>query len=129
MVTIERPTRAGLVSALSGPVGTDVAICVPLSGKKVVLPTAQWGKVASDARVISWTPRHLRQLRAAVALREMGVGEPDLADDAPPFYLLSRTDPSEHAEITRMWRVLDPLRSDKTLLPLFLHLSRKDKAS
>ena len=39
--------------------------------------------------------------------------------------VISRLPASEHENVRRMWRALKVVREDKTLLPLFLFLSRK----
>ena len=128
-VAVAHPNRAELVEALTGPIQADVAICVPLSGKKAVLPTAQWGRLASDATTLLWTSRDLRYLRSILRLRNLGTGEADLREPSPPYYLLAKTDPCLHEDIARLWEFLQPIRENKVLFPLFLHLSRKDKAS
>lgn len=127
-VSVEHPPLTGLLDALDGPIPLNVAISVPLSKKKAVLPTARWGQVAFDTMRTTWTPRMLRQLRAARHLRARGVAEPDLLADSPPGYLLAKVDtPEEHDLVVRLWRALDPVRHDKTFMPLLLTLSRKDK--
>ena len=127
MGVVEWVTRSELIEVLSKPIPPHVAVSFPVSGKKAILPTARWGAVATDAHVIDWSARNFRQVKTALVLREMGVGEPALAEDSPPYYLLSKTDPSQHAEIKRLWRILEPARKDKTMLPFIQKISRKDK--
>lgn len=127
MGRVEWASKADLVEALSRPISSRMALSIPLSGKKMVLPTARWGMVATDTRMIQWSPRNHRQLRAALELRGLGVGEPALADPSPPYYLLDKTDPVDHPRIKELWAVLQPVRDDKTMLPFIQNVSRKDK--
>lgn len=120
-------TKADLVAALSHAIPSTVALSIPLSGKKIVLPSAQWGRIATDTRVIQWRPRNHHQLQAAIELRSMGLGEAALADPSPPYYLLDKTTPAQHARIKHLWAVLGAVREDKTMLPFIQNLSRKDK--
>lgn len=124
---VEWATNADLLDALDHPTDSRTALVIPLSGKKIVLPKAQWGMVATDTKVFRWSPRNRRQLRAAAELRAMKVGEASLAEDSPPFYLLDKTDPTEHARIKELWAVLAPVRADKTMLPFIQKITRKDK--
>lgn len=119
--------RADLVQMLSRPIPSTMALSIPLSGKKIVLPTARWGMVATDTRVMRWTSRNHHQLQAALELRALGAGESALAEPSPPYFLLDKTELDQHARIKFLWDVLRPVREDKTMLPLFQNLSRKDK--
>lgn len=120
-------SRADLVDILSRPTTSRTALSIPLSGKKMVLPMARWGMVATDTRVFRWSPRNHRQLRAALELRGLGLGETALADSSPPYYLLDKTDTAKHPRIKELWGVLRPVRDDKTMLPFIQNVSRKDK--
>lgn len=124
---VEWASKADLVQALSQPTPSNVALSIPLSGKKMILPVARWGMVATDTKVFRWSPRNHRQLQAALELRRMGTGEPALADPSPPYYLFDKTDPAEHSRIRELWAVLKPVRDDKTMLPFIQNVSRKDK--
>lgn len=124
---VEWATKADLVQALSRPIPSNMAISIPLSGKKIVLPTARWGMVATDARLLRWSPRNHRQLKAALELRALGTGEVALAEPSPPYYLLDKTDTGDHPRIKMLWDALKPVRDDKMMLPLIQNLSRKDK--
>lgn len=124
---VRTANKADLVEALSRPTPSHMAIVIPLSGKKLVLPTARWGMVATDTKVFRWSARNYRQLQAALELRGMGVGEPALADSSPPYYLLDKTSPDQHPRIKELWDVLAPVRDDKTMLPFIQNVSRKDK--
>lgn len=106
----------------------SVAVIIPVSGKRVVLPRAQWGKVTFDGGAIEWTRRDYTILNTMVRLREHGVGERELLEPSPPIRLLMSTDPGTHGDLFAQWQTLDALRNDKVRAPLFLALSRKEKA-
>lgn len=120
-------SKADLVQVLSRPIPSHMALSIPLSGKKMVLPVARWGMVSTDTKVFRWSARNHRQLQAALELRGMGVGEPALADPSPPYYLLDKTNPDLHPRIKELWASLKPVRDDKTMLPFIQNVSRKDK--
>lgn len=123
--TLERPDLAALRVVLSGPIPADTAVIVPLSGKKIIAPNARWGMLVSDTGLLRWTGRHKRLMGCAVALREMGFPESSLREDSPAFPILASLPVEQHEEVRSMWREMKPIRDDKTILPLFLFLSRK----
>lgn len=118
-------TLDGLRSALSTSLNSTEALIIPLAGKRIVAPRAQWGKVVTDYGVIHWTKRMHLALQAAVTLRELGFNETGLREDSPPFVVLGGLDVALHDEVRRLWDLMKPIRRDKTLLPLFLFASRK----
>lgn len=123
--TLERPDLSGLRAALDRPIGHTTAIIIPLSGKRIIAPRATWGRLVTDTCTLTWTARHKRLMGYGVALREMGFSEAALREDSPPFVVLGSIPPEEHERVRAMWREWRVIREDKTLLPLFLFLSRK----
>lgn len=119
------PTWTQLRETLTRPIPHTVAIVVPLSGKRLVLPRAQWGRVAVDGATITWTPALRTQMLAATRLRTLGVIERALPEPSPPFAVLTSTPPDQHDTIRSLWRVLDPARGDKRMLTLMQKLSRE----
>lgn len=114
-----------LRAMLSNPIPADVAVVVPLSGKRLIAPRAQWGTVITDTCLLKWSSRHKRLMDHAVTLREMGFTETGLRAPSPPFVVLSGLPVDQHAQVRSMWRDLKTVREDKTLLPFYLFLSRK----
>lgn len=123
--TMNRPGIPALREILSAPIPADVAVIVPLSGKRIVAPRARWGQVVFDAGALQWRPRHKRLMHHATRLRELGFTETDLKADSPNHAVLTSLPVETHAEVRSMWREMHPLRDDKSLFPLFLLLSRK----
>lgn len=122
------PTVASLRDTLlCKQIPATTAVIIPVSGKRLVLPRAQWGKVAFDGGVIEWTRRDYTILRTATDFRDQGVGERELLEPSPPIRLLLSADPATHDNLFGRWQTLDTLRNDKVRAPLFLALSRKEK--
>lgn len=123
--TLDRPDLIALRAVLNRPIEPTTAIIVPLSGKKIIAPRATWGRLVTDTCTMQWTARHKRLLGYGVALREMGFSESALREESPPFVVLAELPVEEHARVRDMWREWKVIREDKTVLPLFLFLSRK----
>lgn len=123
--SLARPTGAQVRTLLQGPLPADVALIVPLSGKRIVAPRARWGQVAVDTGPFTWSASHARLLRLAVRLRGWGFGEKAMAESAPPFEILSRIRLDAHDDIRGAWREFEPARADKTMLGCYLRLSRE----
>lgn len=127
--SLSHPTVASLRdTVLCKQIPATTALVIPVSGKRVVLPRAQWGKVTFDGGAVEWTRRDYTILRTATILREQGVGERELLEPSPPIRLLLSADPATHDDLFAQWQTLDTLRNDKVRAPLFLTLSRKEKA-
>lgn len=113
---------------LSGPLPLDVALVVPVGGKRVVLPRAQWGKVATDGRTFTWSPRHKRVLEAGVALLQVGASRQSLREAGPPFWLVKEAgERLPIKELHRLWRGFNPARKDKVMLEMYLRLLGTDR--
>lgn len=125
--TVHRPTWQQVRDLLQKPLPLEQALIVPVSGKRIVAPRADWGKVTADCGPISWTVSHRALLNVAVFLRAAGFGEHHLAAQSPPFEVMVKIEPGRHAAIRRAWRAFDPARADKVMLPLFQRLTRESK--
>ena len=121
------PGHADLIDILSKPLPGDVAVVVPVSGKKLLVPLARWGYLTTDTQTFTWTARHKRLLKTVIELREFGTPEGAFVEASPPFVLFTSLPPHQHDHVRDLWRILAPLRADKALLPMFVKLSRKDK--
>ena len=126
---LTHPDLAELRTSLSKPVPMDVALIVPISGKKIIAPRAQWGKVVTDTGSFTWSARHKRSMEYATILREMGFPESSLREESPAFPILAAPPFDQHEHVRAMWKYLAPTRADKSLLPLILLLSRKVKTT
>lgn len=112
-------------SVLSGPIANNTALVIPVSGKKIVAPKAQWGHIATDRGVLYWTPRHAKTLQAAAKLRDMGFTEASLKEPSPPFGIIAQKPLDQHAIIRNLWGRVRTAQEDKALFPLILFASRK----
>ena len=98
-----------LFDSLLRPSGSS-AIVVPLSGRKHVLPYAQWGTVRVDDINLTWQPSDVHRLRIVADLRLLGAPAPSLPAAAPPARWLTSRHPTTWEAIDRQWRQLDPWR-------------------
>ena len=86
------------------------AVVVPISGRKHVLPYAQWGTIRVDDINLQWRPTDVHRLQITADLRRRGAPAPALAEHSPPHRWL-RTQPTDTWEAThRQWRELEPWR-------------------
>lgn len=88
------------------------AVMVPTAGRRHILPTMQWGHLATDGLVIAWGAESARRLTGLAWLRTtVGATWPQLGNPAPPARLLTRQ-PSDHwARLVQAWASLQPWRT------------------
>lgn len=88
------------------------AVVVPTSRRRHILPTAEWGHLATDGLVVAWDIAaaarlaDLRWLRTTVA-----PSWPQLGRAAPPSHVLTSQPPERWARILAAWTALQPWRS------------------
>lgn len=123
----ERLDTAALRERLSKPLSPNHALIVPLGGKKIVAPRAQWGMLASDHAVLAWSARHSRTLKTIMHLRELGFNEAGLSEPSPPYVVMVALDYAIHDEVKRLWSEVAWVREDKILKPLMWFASRDTK--
>lgn len=121
----EQPSGSELRTALAGPVPPDMAVMLPVSGKKAVAPLAQWGMLATDGGAMVWERRHAQAVKKLMELKRTGISETALADPAPPGYVLDGLAAEPWNRVQQMWHDLNPLRQDKTLFPMLVKLTRE----
>lgn len=114
------PTWASWVKALRGPIPGHQCLIVPVGGKRVVLPRAQWGQVATDSGCFRWSGHHAKVLSSGIRLLALGAGKSDLTMPGPPYGLVQ--DAADPQQIYRLWRAFEPARRDKVMLPFYLRL-------
>lgn len=84
----------------------STALVVPLSGRKHVLPHAQWGTVRVDDINLVWRTSDIDRLRLVSDLRGRGAPASSLQDPNPPWQWL-RTQPEATWSATQQqWRSL-----------------------
>lgn len=122
---LNHPTGTELRRALSGPIAADVAIMLPVSGKKAVAPLAQWGQLTTDGGLVAWDRRRAQAVKRLMWLKGLGIPEMALCDPAPPSYALNRADAQQWEQLQQIWSDLKPVRADKALFPMLVKLTRE----
>jgi len=86
------------------------ALVVPLSGRKHLLPYAQWGTVRIDDINLTWSSGDITRLQIVASLRSRGLAATALSEPAPSWGWI-RTQPDElRAAALREWDALAPWR-------------------
>lgn len=119
--TVRWPGPTELAELLDGPVPDSTALVVPVGGKRVVLPRARWGKIATDSSVFTWRPAHRKQLQIGTQLLDLGVPKGMLARPMPPP-AMTREGGQRGADVLRLWHAFAPAREDKVMMPVYLRL-------
>lgn len=70
---------------LSMSLSPDVCISIPYSGKKHLLPSAEWGMVVSDDGCLAWRSTEAHLINIISRLRPFGVYESEFMEPAPPY--------------------------------------------
>lgn len=122
---VHHPTGPELRQVLSGPLPPTVAILLPVAGKKAVAPMGAWGLIAADHGRMEWTRGLAKSLGRLMILKRLGASETALASPEIPGQLIDSLPPEEWLRAHEAWRALAPLRSDKTVLPALLRLTRE----
>lgn len=124
---LRHPSFATLRRLLAEPISRDLAVTVPIEGRKAVLASARWGAVTTDAGALDWTSAHRVALAAVVELTSYGFTEGLLSHPSPPFGVLSKAPIDQHARIRQLWGSLNRWREDVAAWPLLVRLARRDK--
>ncbi|SPX94815.1 Uncharacterised protein [Mycobacterium xenopi] len=104
---------AGLSDVLAvGELPTTHAAVLPTARRRHILPTAQWGHLATDNLVVRWDASAAAKLADLVWLRTaMGATWPQLSRLAPPARLVT-AHPREHwSRIMTAWSQLQAWRT------------------
>jgi len=115
---IEYSTGAPLAEVLTpGPLSTSQAVVLPTARRRHILPTAQWGHLATDGLVVPWDAVAATRLTDLAWLRiTVGATWPQLIRSAPPSRLLSAQPRDRWQRILAAWTALQPWR---TIPPLW----------
>lgn len=100
----------------AGPLPATTAVIVPTAKRRHLLPTAQWGHVATDGLVVAWDGAAARRLTDVRWLRtDIGATWPQLQAPTPPPQLMRGRPPRGWEPILtawsglQRWRVVPPL--------------------
>lgn len=122
-----QPDRALLAEELSKPVPPLVALVVPVSRHKHLLPEARWGVVTTDDRHLVWEHEEAALFKTVQWLRGLGFNETHLAERTPRFEVLTRCDGATMALVMSRWESLSVWRQDPAYLSVACLGSRPAK--
>lgn len=105
------PDAAALGPLLSmGALQADTAAVVPVARRRHILPTAQWGQLATDALVVRWDAAAATCLSELRWLRSLDTTWPQLSRHAPPLKLLTSQPAALWNRVLAAWAMLQPWR-------------------
>ena len=84
------------------PVPPEIAVTLPLAGKKHLLPQAEWGTVSSDSGGLPWTEEAAALTILVASLREAGVKETEFIEPVPPYRIVAATLTDTNATLSLM---------------------------
>lgn len=109
----------GLLEVLAREVDSQTAVAVPRSGRKHLLPGAQWGRVLLDDIALPWSRADATRLAVLEEIRRLGASDADLRLPAPPWPLVQAAGPARRARLVQAW---DELRAWR-LRPVYLEVA------
>lgn len=89
----------------------STAIVVPISGRKHVLPHAQWGTIRVDDINLAWRPPDTIRLQALADLRRRGAPTRALSEATPTWAWLKTQPKTTWSSTQQQWELLAPWRS------------------
>lgn len=96
----------------AGPLPATHAALVPTTRRRHILPTTEWGHLATDGMVIAWDATAARRLADLAWLRTtVGATWPQLGDPVPPAQLLTRQPGDQWPTILQAWASVQPWRA------------------
>lgn len=117
---------AGARELLRAGLPQDVAVTVPRTGRKHLLPSAEWGRIFFDDVALPWSAGDAARLAVLEELRAAGAGEADLRRSTPPWPLL-RDAGGRRAAVMASWTQLDPWRERLPWLEVALVVTRRSR--
>ncbi len=96
----------------AGALPTTHATLVATARRRHILPTTQWGHLATDGLVIAWDAAAARRLTDLAWLRTtVGATWPQLGDPVPPARLLTAQPSDQWSTILQAWTSLQTWRT------------------
>lgn len=117
----------GVVMA-GGALAADRAAVIPTTMRRHILPTAQWGHVATDGFVAPWDDDAVARLRDLAWLRSLGASWPQLCGSAPPYQLMSAQPSSQWRRIFDAWERLEEWRAVSPMWSIGRLLTNDDQS-
>lgn len=116
LITTTAVTEYSAIAALAevltaGPLSITQAVVLPTARRRHILPTAEWGHLATDGLVVTWDHTAATRLADLAWLRTtVGATWPQLNRSAPPSRLLSTQPADRWSRILTAWEVLQTWR-------------------
>lgn len=109
----EHSSGAALADVLAaGPLSGTQAVVLPTARRRHILPTAQWGHLATDGLVVPWDATAATRLRDLAWLRTIvGASWPQLSRPAPPPRLLRAQSAEQWPRVLTAWTALQTWRT------------------
>lgn len=109
----EYTTATALAAILApGPLSPSQAVIVPTARRRHILPTADWGHLATDGLVVAWDGPAATRLTDLIWLRhDVGATWPQLKHSAPPSRLVRTQAAGDWSRILTAWTGLQPWRT------------------
>jgi hypothetical protein len=109
----EYSSGAALADVLTaGPLSGTQAVVLPTARRRHILPTAEWGHLATDGLVVPWDAAAATRLADLAWLRTtVGATWPQLSRSAPPSRLLSAQSAEHWPRVLAAWSALQTWRT------------------
>jgi hypothetical protein len=109
----EYSSGAALADMLTvGPLSGTQAVVLPTARRRHILPTAEWGHLATDGLVVPWDAAAATRLADLVWLRKIvGATWPQLSRSVPPSRLLSTQSAEHWPRVLAAWSALQTWRT------------------
>jgi len=103
-------SRDQVTACLQVPLTEEVALSVPILGKKHLLPYSEWGTVVGDDGALPWREPEAKLTCVVVALRSFGVRESEMGEPVPPYRVVSDllADTQATLDLMAKWEELRP---------------------
>lgn len=119
----------GLLEVLAREVDSQTAVTIPRSGRKHLLPSAQWGRVLLDDIALPWSRADAARLTVLEEIRALGASDADLRQSAPPWPLVQAAGPAQRLRLVQAWDKLRPWRNRSAYLEVALVATRRPRAT
>ena len=119
----------GLLEVLAREVDSQTAVILPRSGRKHLLPSAQWGRVLLDDIALPWSRADAARLTVLEEVRGFGASDADLRQSAPPWPLVQTAGPVQRLRLVQAWEELRLWRNRPAHLEVALIATRRPRAT
>lgn len=106
-------SRLEVTQCLSFALTDEVAVSLPVDGRKHLLPHAEWACVVSDDGPLVWGQAQASLVTLVAELRQAGIRENEFVEPVPPFRVVSlvMSDTAATLDLMARWELLRPWQS------------------